>query len=65
MEKYLSISMDILNMRRIEVKEGKFVLEDEVEVVFEKRVTPFGNSAKVSVPKKYIGKRAYVVILKD
>ncbi len=41
----LSISIDILNVRRIEVKEGKFVLEDEVEIVFEKRVTLFGNSA--------------------
>ncbi|HEC89381.1 MAG TPA: DUF2080 family transposase-associated protein, partial [Thermoplasmatales archaeon] len=27
--------------------------------------TPFGNSAKVDAPKKYIGKRAYVIILKD
>jgi putative transposon-encoded protein len=27
-------------------------------------VTPFGNSAKVDAPKKYRGRRAYVVILK-
>ncbi|PKK85317.1 MAG: hypothetical protein CVT48_05020, partial [Thermoplasmata archaeon HGW-Thermoplasmata-1] len=24
-----------------------------------------GNSAKLDVPKKYIGKRAYVIIVKD
>ena len=40
-------------------------LTDDVEVFYEKRVTSFGNSAKVDAPKKYIGKRAYVIILKD
>ncbi|MEM0466895.1 MAG: DUF2080 family transposase-associated protein [Candidatus Thermoplasmatota archaeon] len=28
-------------------------------------MTSFGTSAKVDAPKKYIGKRAYVIILKD
>ena len=42
-----------------------FQLTDNVEVFYEKRVTPFGNSAKLDAPKKYIGKRAYVIILKD
>jgi putative transposon-encoded protein len=51
--------------RRVEVVEGSFVLTDEVEVVFEKVVTPFGTSAKADVPKKYIGRRAYVVVLKE
>lgn len=41
------------------------VITDKVEVFYEKKVTPFGNSAKVDTPKKYIGKRAYVIILKD
>jgi putative transposon-encoded protein len=36
-----------------------------VEVVYEKTITPFGNSAKVDAQKKYIGKRAYVIVLKD
>jgi len=57
--------MDILNMRRVEVKKGDFVLKEEVEVVFEKRVTPFGNSAKVDVPKRYIGWRVYVIVVRD
>jgi len=57
--------MDILNMRKVEVKKGNFVLREEVEVVFEKRVTPFGNSAKVDVPKKYLGWRAYVIVVRD
>ncbi len=42
----------------------KITLTDEVEVLYEKRVTPFGTSAKLDAPKKYIGRRAYVVILK-
>ena len=57
--------MDILNMRRVEVKRGDFVLREEVEVVFEKRVTPFGNSAKVDVPKRYLGWRVYVIVVRD
>jgi len=52
-------------MRKVEVKKGNFVLREEVEVVFEKRVTPFGNSAKVDVPKKYLEWRAYVIVVRD
>lgn len=67
--KYLKLSIDILNMnampRRIEIIKNKITLTDEVEVVYEKTVTRFGTSAKVDAPKKYIGKRAYVVILKE
>ncbi len=42
----------------------KIRLADNVAVFYEKTVTKFGTSAKVDAPKKYIGKRAYVVILK-
>jgi putative transposon-encoded protein len=50
--------------RQIEVKEGDFVLRDNVELVYEKVITKFGNSAKLDAPKKYIGRRAYIIILK-
>ncbi|MCL5988952.1 MAG: DUF2080 family transposase-associated protein [Candidatus Thermoplasmatota archaeon] len=33
--------------------------------MYEKTVTPFGNSGKVDVAKKYIGKRVYVIVLKE
>jgi putative transposon-encoded protein len=56
--------MGILYMRKVQVVHGKITLTDEVEVVYEKRVTPHGNSAKVDAQKKYIGRRAYVIILK-
>ena len=52
-------------MREIKVKKGDFTLKEKVIVVYEKVVTLFGNSAKVDVQKKYIGKRAYVIIVKD
>ena len=51
--------------RQIEIIKNNITLTDEVEVVYEKRVTRFGTSAKIDAPKKYIGKRAYVIILKE
>lgn len=44
---------------------GKIILKDDVQEIYEKKVTPYGNGAKVDAQKKYIGKRAYVIILKD
>jgi len=57
--------MDILSMRKVHIGDEDFVLREQVELVYEKKVTPFGNSAKIDVPKKYRGWRAYVVIVKD
>jgi len=47
------------------VKGGKITLSDNVEEIYEKRVTLYGNGAKVDTPKRHIGKRAYVIILDD
>lgn len=44
---------------------GKILLEDDVEEIFEKKVTSYGNGAKLDAQKKYIGRRAYVIILKS
>ena len=53
-------------MRKITLDKGRLMLlEDEVLSFLEKRVTPFGNSAKVDCPKEYIGKRAYIVVCKS
>jgi len=40
---------------------NKLVL-DNIELYFEKKITKFGNSAKIDCPKKFIGKKAIVVI---
>lgn len=56
--------MDI-QMRTIELKNGNLRLEEKGILGFmEKEVTPFGNSAKVDCPKKYLGKRAYIIVCK-
>ena len=57
--------MDILRMRDIKIKNGNFELKENVLQVYEKIITPFGNSAKIDAQKKHIGKRAYVIIIKD
>jgi putative transposon-encoded protein len=46
------------------VRGGKINLQDEVEEIYEKKVTPYGNGAKVDAQKKYIGRRAYLIVLK-
>ena len=52
-------------MRIIKLNKGKLVLKDEeVEGFLERVVTPIGTSAKADVPKKYLGKRVYVIITK-
>jgi len=51
-------------MRKIQIIHDEITLTDEVEIVYEKRITPFGNGAKVDAPKIYISNRVYVIILK-
>ena len=48
--KYLRISIDIPTMRKVEVKDKDFVLREQVELIYEKKITPFGNSAKIDAP---------------
>ncbi len=43
---------------------GKLVITDDVEEIFEKRVTPYGNGAKIDAQKKYIGHRVFVIVMK-
>ena len=53
-------------MRVIKLEKGQLTLqEDQILGFMEKTVTPFGNSAKVDCPKRYIGKRAYLVICEE
>ena len=50
--------------REISIQDEKLVIKENVETVYEKTVTPFGNSGKVDVSKKYLGRRVYVIVLK-
>lgn len=52
--------------RKIEIKKGNLVLTDnKIECFLERIVNPIGTSAKADVPKRYLGRRVYVVITKD
>jgi len=44
---------------------GKINIQDEVEEIFERRITPYGNGAKIDAQKKHIGRRVYVILLKN
>lgn len=53
-------------MRTIKLNKGKLSLrDDEILGFIDKIVTPTGNSAKVDVPKRYIGNKAYVILCKN
>jgi putative transposon-encoded protein len=47
------------------IKGGKVKIEDGVEEIFERKVTPYGNGAKIDSQKKFIGKKAIVIILDE
>jgi len=47
------------------IRDGKLKIEENVEEIFERKVVPHGNGAKIMAQKKDIGKRAYVIIIKD
>jgi len=53
-------------MREIKaIAGGKVTIKDNVEEIYEKRITPYGNGAKIDAPKRHIGKKVFVIILKD
>ena len=46
------------------IKGGKVNIEDDVEEIFERKVTPYGNGAKIDAQKKYIGQKVFIIVLK-
>jgi len=52
-------------MRKIKLNNGKLQLNDNIETIYEKRITKFGNGAKIDAPKEFLGKKVYVLIRKD
>ena len=51
-------------MRNLTVYHEKMALKDDVETIFEKKVTKFGNGAKIDCPVQYLGKKVYVIVRK-
>lgn len=52
-------------MRQLDIINKNLILKEEVEVILEREIKPFGTSAKADVPKKYLGRRVYVIVLRD
>lgn len=52
-------------MKKIDLDKGKLVMEDNIELVFEKVVTKFGTGAKADVPRKYLGRKVYILVQED
>ncbi len=50
-------------MRKIEIQAQTHLEIDGIEGFFIRKVTKFGNSAKVDCPKDYLGRTAYLVII--
>ena len=52
--------------RKVELKKEELILtNNKIEGFLERTVTPLGTSAKADVPKRYIGKRVYIIVTKD
>ncbi len=51
--------------KKVNLERGMLTIQDEIEILFEKVVTKFGTSAKLDIPKKYIGRKVYVMVQKD
>lgn len=49
-------------MTKMNVLKDKIKLEEEIEAIIDGEVKPLGNGAMVIASKRYIGKKAYVII---
>jgi putative transposon-encoded protein len=52
-------------MRTIKIKNNDLEIKDKIETLFEKEVTKFGNGGKIDCPKKFLGKKALIIIRKQ
>jgi putative transposon-encoded protein len=52
-------------MKKVGINTKNKLFVENIEGFVKRKVTKFGNSAKVSCPKEYLGKDVYLVIIKD
>jgi len=52
-------------MRKVEIMNKTRLVIEGIDGFVVRLVTPFGTSAKVSCPKEFLGKKVYLVFLKD
>lgn len=51
-------------MRTIKAFNGRLELKDDIEMIYEKKVTAYGTGAKIDCLLEHLGKTAYVIIRK-
>lgn len=56
--RYLATTMRTIELRKDTLR----LTERHVLGFLERTVTPFGTSAKIDCPKRFLGKRVYVII---
>ena len=47
---------------KFKFQDKKFSFESNVKFFFEKKITKFGNGAKIDAPKEYLGKKVIVLV---
>jgi len=52
-------------MRKVKIETISELKLSNIEGFVKREVTSFGNSAKVSCPKEYLGRTVYLVIVKE
>ncbi len=50
-------------MKRVAVEAKSRLVVEGIQAFLVRKVTPFGNSAKVDCPKEYRGRTVYLVIV--
>ncbi len=50
-------------MKRIDIKITNEINVKNISAYFEKKVTSFGNGAKIDCPKEYVGKKVIVLVI--
>jgi putative transposon-encoded protein len=61
----MCINLLDVSMRTFTLKDGKFILQDEIDEISEGVVKRIGNGGMIMSSKKYIGRKAYVLIRKE
>ena len=64
-ERFIDISYLQISMRKVEIKSKNLVIKEKILGFIENEVMTHGTSGRVSCPKRFIGKRAYIIIVDD
>jgi putative transposon-encoded protein len=49
-------------MKRIKIETKTKLIVEDIQGFYKRKVTPFGNSAKVDCPREHLGKEVYLII---